>query len=306
MTQPFPYVAIVSGVGSVVFANGAGALGDYTINRQFWAPSVAPLRTNRLGGRGRYSETIEELDINVTGSTVAALYANLNTLNLLLDEAERFAAGDPSANPVTLRYAPQGSTVSSTTNFLRALILGRAPGDTSRAALNNPPNFMDAGVTRFAQKVRLRLWRRGRWLAPQAGSSASASTANANLMSITGMTSLGTVSPVARVSLAGFSPSATPTINGGYLALVDDATALLIQNMSGATAAGYTTQNDSGNLPRGGTNVLRYTPAGTAPATSGNITGLAPAPSPARTALAASSRVWCASASCATPTTGTR
>lgn len=275
MTQPFPYVAINGTAGTVTFAAGTATPGDYSLERKYWSPAIAHLRPTQIGGQGRYSEVIEELEINITGSTVAAAYANLALLNRLLDEAERWTANDSNAGVVTFRYSPQGSTTSSTAAFLRAVILGRAPGDTSRAPVELPPDFNETGMTRFTLAVRLRFWRRGRWLLPDATETTGTSVTVGNTSVINPVGSLSTVSPL-NVAITGFDPATMPTISGGFLAMasrdsLSTMEPLISQPMSTATAAGYTAFNDSGNRPIGGTNVLRYTPTGTAAATSGTI-----------------------------------
>lgn len=288
MTQPFPYVALVDGASglTITFAAGTGVPGDYTFNRSFWSPAVTSRRVTPIGGRGAYQEVIEELDVNVTGATVAALYQNLARLNDILDTAERWAASeyiDSSTTlqaPVTFRVSFQGSTLSSTAAPWRAVVLGRAPGDTTRAPIELPTNFTDVGMTRYALRVRLRFWRRGRMLLPPSATWSSASTANGAVMSVTGVTLNTRMAPIYDLALAGFNSANNSTVSGGIIAVggLIDNDSIRLQLMSTATAAGYTTFNDAANLPRQGTNVLRYTPTGTAAAASGWVLPGIPAP----------------------------
>lgn len=274
MTQPFPYVAIAENTGdTITFADGTATPGDVTFNRRFWAPAISAQRAGTLGGRGSYQEVIEEIELNITASTVAGCYAILERINRILDTAERWAKaeylGTATRLSVQMRYAPQGSVSSSTASYLRAVIIGRAPGGASRAPVALPPNFAETGMTRFALGVRLRLLRRGRWLLPPSSTWSSASTANGAIMTVSGITPHATMSPVYDLLLTGFTTVSNPTISAGILA-VGCVTSDVIRfyTMSASTAAGYTTVADAANLPRQGTNVLRYTPTGTAAASS--------------------------------------
>lgn len=275
MTQPFPYLALVDTLDTIVLSSGTSTPGDYTLNRRFWSPAIAARRTSPLGGRGAYSEVVEEIEINIAGATASAVMASLERLNRMLDRAERWAAGELAAGgAVTLRYSPQGSTVSLSATALTSIVLGRAPGDTSRAPVDLPPTWTEVGMTRAALKVRLRLWRRGRWLAPTPTATySSTSVGNGNVMIVSGVPDHQTMSPVESLLLASFTPAAAPTLPAGFLC-VGCHTADVVGNysMATATSAGYTTVADAANRPLDGANVLRYTATGTPPTGSGLLT----------------------------------
>lgn len=218
---------------------------------------------------------IEEIQINVFGSTVAIAYDNLQVLNNLLDEAERWFARRESLNPVTLRFAPQGSTLASTAAPLQRLILGRAPGNQTEGALRLSQRFTDAGMIVWILQVRIRIWVRGQWLL-DTETSTSASANPGAIMSATSLSvTLAGYSPT-DITLAGFGAGGGLAIPASFLLINQSTTpaspstqGLGVTEAETMTAATYTSVADAANLARGGS-VLRYTPVGTSYAISGN------------------------------------
>src|SRR5512139_3583418 len=119
------YLAVSDGTTTCTIADGAGGATSYRLKYGGWAPEVAPLRKSTLGGRGPYAEVIETLTLNIHGSSAADAYAKLQTLNTLLDQAERHARGE-QVTAVVLKYSPDSATVSSSASPLQARIVGRA------------------------------------------------------------------------------------------------------------------------------------------------------------------------------------
>ena len=87
-----------------------------------WAPSVAPLRKSTLGGSGPYEDVIEEIVVNVHGTTAATCLANLAKLSQLLDQAERWSRGE-NISPVKLQCQPWGSS------YLASAVCDSGPGN---------------------------------------------------------------------------------------------------------------------------------------------------------------------------------
>ena len=124
-----------------------------------WAPSVAPLRKSTLGGSGPYEDVIEEIVVNVHGTTAATCLANLAKLSQLLDQAERWSRGEP-VSAVKIQCLPWGSSIST-----ECVILGRV----NDKLLSLPATFNDKleiGIYEVPY-VRLRFVRRGLWLASE-------------------------------------------------------------------------------------------------------------------------------------------
>jgi hypothetical protein len=220
-----------------------------------WAPAIAGLRSETLGGRGPYSDVVEEFDLNITGATASAALANLDTLNRLLDQAERWYRNE-KVTAVLLKYAPQGSTISSTATPLQCAILGRAPGDTSRSPVMLPPNANDVGMTKVIFNVRVRLWRHGEWL----WSSEARTSSSVNVGDVATVTFATTSTPYAAPALlnvAGF------TAGGGALSnavlLVSPSGGLARVEAESMATAPFTSVADAAN--KASANVLRYTPA---------------------------------------------
>lgn len=271
-TQTHPYLAISDGVTTLTIADGAGGQTSFPLQRGVWAPSVAPLRASVLGGRGPYEDVIEEIELHITGADAATAYSNLQSLNRLLDQAERWARGD-YVNAVLLRFAPQGSTVSSNSAPLRVPILGRAPGDTSHTPVTLPQTFGETGLTKFVLGVRLHIWRSGLWIDSAAESGVSSSgVQQPGIMTATFASSHTTSSPIV-LTLNDLNNSNASSLTNSVLLATDAANKLQIIEAEAMTATGYTSVADAANDARGGSH-LRYTPTGTTFAASGVNTSI--------------------------------
>jgi len=269
--QSHPYLILTDGTTTVTVQDGAGGATNYPLARDRWAPNVAPLRQALLGGWAPYDEVIEEQEIHVTGADTAAALANLRTLNNLLDQAERWRRHDPVA-PVTMQFVPQGSTIhSSSGTKLVAVVLGRAPGDTSRSALVLPQDTLASGLTKYILSVRLRLYRRGQWLGIAAtGSGSSGANGTVHQVSFSGVPVVST--PVT-LTLKGFNTSTTQNLPASLLLAAGGLNRVSRFEAESMTATGYTSVADAANNASGGS-VLRYTPTGTAFATSGALSSV--------------------------------
>lgn len=288
------YLVITDGTTTVTFEDGSGGATNYSVASDGWAPQVSGLRRSLLGGRGPYEEVIESLEINITGSSVPNCLANKETLATLLEQAERWSNNE-SVSPVILKYSPKGATTSSVATPLQAVILGRAPGDMTAMAL--PVNFeFFAGSRTYIVRMRLAFVRRGLWL----GATDSVTTAAvSSTFRAHGAfaSSIGLMLPV-QITIDDLSPGAALAIPASYILAArnksgtSDVTGAYLQDYAASTmtATGYTAFNDSANLPRGGTNVLRYTPTGTAFVASGSLTLTSPITTSRRVAVYATLR----------------
>lgn len=212
-----------------------------------WSPTVAPLRASTLGGSGPYADVTEQITVNVRGSTGATCLANLAKLSQLLDQAERWARGEP-VTAVLLTCQPQGSTQGAA---LSCVILGRA-GET---AVNPPATFNDLLMIFEIPNVQLSFKRRGLWLEAIETLEATGAVANPGIRTGT-FASAAAVSSPAKAVLT-FPSDADVT---QYLILwANHASRIALIEAEGMAGYQYTSVADTTYIARGG-NVLRYTP----------------------------------------------
>ena len=256
------YLAIMdsSGSPSVVFADGTGRRTDYFLTRNDWAPAIAGLREDQLGGQGPYAEVVEEWECNILGETPAIAQANLATLARLLEQADRWRKGE-SVNAVLFKVSPVGATVSSLENPLQATILSRAGSDP--AAVSLPVTFNRDLHAFMIAGVRVRFVRQGALLANTEVSASSAATTNGDLATIT-IAATDDPSPTRiQATNYGVGDGDSAPLNNfedSFIALVDSVDRLVIVNAEGmAPSTDYTSVVDSATAARN-TNVLRYTP----------------------------------------------
>ena len=216
-----------------------------------WAPRVAMLQRRALGTP--YEDVVEDITIHVRGSTGANALANVTALGRLLEQAARFARGE-NVSPVKILYRPHNTASGSD---YEALVLGQAG--------NDPMLVLPPDLNHFDNKeipgVVLHILRRGLWLCST--QSANAAADNGSLGGPIDLTAaVDNLSPT-KLSLTNvFSRSDLPS---GFLALTDTAGSIVVVNAESLVAPMYyTSVNDSGNFALN-TNVLRYSPANTAP-----------------------------------------
>ena len=246
---------------------------NYSIERGEWAPSVAGMRRNQLGGYGPYSDVEETIPLIVRGATAGSVYLNLMKLQSAFEDAERSfidAVSDISYayTDAQLVYQPQGGTAAT------ALVIGRADNAID-AALQLPPTYDDAGLI-FQTEVALRFRRRGIWRHETvAGTTGGASGTQPLVLSSVFAGTTYARSPVT-VRLLGLTGRIAPTIADGVFAAVacgaaQLGTALQIVEAETMTATGWTgTAAPVAQRARGGS-ILRYSATGTAASTSGTV-----------------------------------
>jgi hypothetical protein len=218
-TQTFPYLAISDGTTTVTLADGLGGLTSYPPVRGTWAPAVPLTRDSLIGGRLPYPDVVESIELNIRGADAATCLANLQTLNLLLDQAKRWWKRAENVSPVVIKYCPQGSTISSTATPLQSVILGPADGNET-GATNLPIDFNDVGMYYEIRGIRLQFLRRGLWIGASESASAAA-VANPAVLSVT-MPSTPTVVGALEIDFTGFTTSAgtgTLEVPGGFVVI---------------------------------------------------------------------------------------
>ena len=274
-TQAFPYLTITDGTTSVTIGDGSGGSVSYQLDALAgaWRPGIAGFSQSQLGGRGPYDDVLETMTLDVTGATAAAATSNLQTLERLIGQAERWSRGDNVA-VVLIKFAPQGSTVATTAAPYQCVVMGYAPGAnaacTSGARLLMMPAA--AGSTYIIPRVVLTFQRRGAWLLAAAITGTSASVANPGPYPVTGMTTHPNISP-AQVKLAGFTLATHFDFDDSkpIVLLAQQGSDLQIAEAETGTIGVYTSVADAAGVARGGS-VLRYTPGVTTEVFSGKIT----------------------------------
>jgi hypothetical protein len=258
-----PFLRITDGTTSCTFLNST-TLQTYFIEANEWAPAIAGLRENPFGGVSPYADVTEEINCRIRDTTAAACYAALETLALLLDQAERWWKGD-NVTAVKIQFSPTGSTVSSDSAPLEAAILGRDEGDETNG-VGLQPEWDDVARC-FMMPIRIRFRRRGLWLAAAESGVTSSSSNNPAILTATLASSHSMYSPV-KVALNGFT-AALDTRDPGYLLITKDADYLSLNNAESLTASKYTSVAASTSL---GGNILRYTPTDLLTYSSGSLT----------------------------------
>lgn len=256
-----PYLVITDGTTTCTINTSGGGVGDYALEE--WTPAVAGLRKSALAGRGPYEEVVEEMTITIIDTTAAGCYTRLDTINVLLDQAERWADGE-SETAVLIKYSPGGAGVSSSGTPLQAAILGPAPGNTTSGV---GIRVIQKAQFTFHLPVTLRFWRRGQWLLSESSASSSATT-NGAIATVDLTAALGNIGPT-KLTMSDY---VTMGSEKGILLISsnDTVTRLTVENPTGATATGWTAVDDSANYAKY-TNVLRYTPSATTESTSGSF-----------------------------------
>lgn len=251
------YLKITDGTTTIEL-DGDSAANYFNTPQNSWAPAVARQRNDILGGP-LHTDVVETIPLFCESVTsIAVLLANIEALNSLINQAERWYLGEDVA-PVIIRYSP-----TSDSTYLSAAVLGPPEGE---AAITLPPNFEDylSADTATVLRLELRFIRRGQWLGDE--ESDTGSGANNPSIITASLTATDIPSPTT-IELSNFYP---PLRDGNYLLVTDDADKIDIFSVSGLTATGFTTVNDAGNNPYDGTNILRYTPSDTNWHTSGNL-----------------------------------
>lgn len=252
------YLAITDGTAtSCLFGDGSGGSTNFKLVDESWAPAVAGVRLDQFGGRGPYTDVVEDMAIDVTGSTAIHCLNNVSQLQNLMNQADRWYRGE-NVSAVQIWYSPPGGSVSSAASPLKAVILGRVAGDDS--ALTFSPTFQQDSKNAFVANARLRFRRRGAWL----HNSYSGSASGAN----------GAVVTVAATSSPFMAPTNIVTSNVAMgissiygLCISDSPSGLSVVNPDALTNTYYTTVAKTYGT---GGSVLQFAPGSAAEYPSGS------------------------------------
>ena len=249
----YPYLRLTNGTTTITFADGATATpGNYSYNAVGWSPSIANRAYDDIDGIS-YDDVIETIPINITGSSVTNMYANVKALTDLLDKGTRWANGDLTQTPVLIQYIPGGSSKATGSPY-EAVILG-PDGDSPMLQL--PNTWAQSSATRFVLDATLRFVRRGLWL-NETDVASSAATSSGTVWSAT-LPSHDTPSPC-KVVWTMPTPSATGSPLLASHMLITSSTAADIQVMEAELFAGAASWASSAVANARGGAILDFNP----------------------------------------------
>lgn len=273
-------VKITGGPSTITFYDGLTVPTGAGYRLDAYTPAVADMAEEDAPGRGNYEEVVENLSVTVIGTSVPDCYSKIHALVQALEQSERFGRGERNLGAVNLQYSPKGATVSSDTNPLNRLLLGRAPDGGAMWEL--PSDFeLLAGTNLVARGIRIRVRAQGEWLytKPTTGSGTTervtSGPATENTV-VKDLTFTGTA-PLGRYPLAYhvlFSGAGSGMNGLILLARKNGANNNIVVGAAGGLGPGapFSDFNDASNDPKQGTNVLRFTPAGTTAQVTPTIT----------------------------------
>jgi len=248
---------LTDGTTTLDFINNAA----YALEYNAWAPNVSSLKSNYLAGSDEYEDVVEEIPLTVRGATGSAALANLEAIARLLVQAERWRRGENVA-AVRMQFQPCSSTMPSP---LEAIVLGNAPGER---ILYVPPSITDYQNYEI-YGVKVKLLRRGRWLANSEVNVTTAAYSNGELATISIGNALQLPSPTRLVIQdVGYGKSSGGRFRSSLFLLAELSTDIIIVNAETMAGGVWTSVADTGASARA-SNVLRYTPAGTGVSSSG-------------------------------------
>lgn len=278
MNGPFGYETLeLTDVASTnAFVIGGSTVLDllrppYTLRSEDVDLGLSALRAGLLGGASPYREVPITLPLHISGATPALVYAALETLTALLEEAQAWQK-DQHVGGVRLR----GKLAGSSAPIAECVVL--RPRDASPSmelpTIYQPPAGGPPGP--YTMDVDLALVRRGQWLQPQESVSAAAAasgTLHTLTFSGTGRRILAPLRLAFQGSANLFGMGTGQADNQSALIWATDSTlpnagAILpaankiriLEAETFATGGVFSSVNDAANQARG-SNVLRYTPA---------------------------------------------
>lgn len=224
---------------------------------------VATLRPGTLGGNGLYTEVDCTIPLVITGTCPANVYTALQSVWVLLDQAQRFWKGEPGVTAVRLVAQATGSTVSA----VEAMVLRRADAD---APLSLPPVYEVTRSNYTMQGISLRFTRRGQWLGATDTATGSAQPSG-TVFSVT-VADHDTISPVIVNLSLPTSIAGTIALSPSVLILTDDTSDIaIVEAESFGASTQYTVVTPAAAEVARGTQVLRYAATPTAELQSASL-----------------------------------
>ena len=260
-TTTQPHLEFTDSVTSIKFMDAAATTPalisamNFSLTYGDWAPKIATRNKTVFGLP--YNPVMEEMTINIKGATTAIVLSKLQTLNALLDQAERWYNNERVA-PVLIKYQPKGSEKTAP---LSDVVIGRGVGNQSdNAMITLPDDFNSVGNFNFLQRVKVVFWRRnGFWLGEKETQDTGTSyVAQPGPITVTWSDFAPVLSPV-EISLGAGADAAgasTNTTTKGITAITNDSRYLV--NILGTDATvGGTPTADAAKFPTGA-NIMRF------------------------------------------------
>lgn len=139
-------LALTDGVLTASLVDGT----NFNLIAAGWGPMAATRRRSDLGG-GPFQNQIEDIGLDLTGTTEAAILANQEKLTTLVNQAYDWEQGLP-VNPVKLQITMDSGTL------LEAAVYGDG-------SVSSPASWSDLLMVKEVNQLRLALERHGLWLA---------------------------------------------------------------------------------------------------------------------------------------------
>lgn len=245
---------IISGATTIDLVDGVNNI----LQNNGWSPQVARLRKTKLGPL--YEPVTETITYDVSGATPDAIFTTIDIVSDLMDQAVRWSRNQNVA-AVVLKCQPKGSNLAQP---LQTIIRG---GDGLK--VNTPRSFNDFLMVNEVEGMEISFERDGLWLAGPINDGTAIGNSG-DVITCTISNTIGTSPPHSPLSLTlgSFSSTNIATVYPGFLFVAgttdgsEPGIKILEADALGASGA-FTVLNDSVNNAHG-TNVLRYTPTGTA------------------------------------------
>lgn len=259
MATTQPYLELTDGVTSVKLMDNTLttatqiAAMPYRLSYGDWAPNVARRATNPLGLP--YMPVLESFTIDIKGATPDQALNRLQTLNTLLDQAERWYNNEIVA-PVFIRYQPKGSAKST---YFSDVLIGRGLGNQSDTPiLTLPSDFNSVGDFSYIQSIRVAVWRKnGLWLCETESQSVT-NVAQPGPLTVTWSDFANILSPVDISFGANSGVGATAHTPSGYVVVTHDNRYIVpIAGTAELSGSGAATA-DAAHLPTNA-NIARFT-----------------------------------------------
>lgn len=258
-----PHLELTDGVTSIKIMDSSAntpaliAAMPYRLSFGTWSPKIAQRNTSPFGLP--YLPVMEEMTIDIKGTTAADALNKLQALNTLLDQAERWYNNELVA-PVLVNYQPKGSNKVSP---MRDVVIGRGAQFGDVEIIATPADFNIVGDTYFIKGIQLSFWRKnGLWLCEEETSIPAAhNNAQPGPMTITWSDLAPILSPIdVQIGAGtGAAGAGATTTTSGITAITNDDRYLgsfLGTSEQGGFAAA---QNDALKFPTHSTNVARFT-----------------------------------------------
>lgn len=219
----------------------------YRLSYDTWSPKISQRNKSPFGLP--YMPVMEEMTIDIKGTTPDDALNKLQLLNSLLDQGERWFNNE-QVKPVFIRYQPKGSAKST---YMKDMIIGRGFGDQSDL-MDLPSNFELVGSYFWIRGIRIRFWRKnGIWLCEDETQVVGAFVTQPGPGVVTFTNAAPVLSPVnVQLGQGSASASVSNLCSGFIIVTQDDRYIGVVEGASGVTVyslTGTVSTNDASHFP---------------------------------------------------------